>query len=400
MSGLEKSGFGIAHDFTGRTQEQTDFPILCETCLGDNPYVRMQRNREGKECRVCTRPYTAFRWKPGPKARYKSTVICQTCAKLKNVCQTCVFDLQYGLPVQVRDKILEGAKVDLPDHPLNRDYMASRLEKAADQLPYGKLEEPEARLRALARTHPYYRRNAPRVCTFWQRGECRRGDECPYLHQEVNHDPSLANQNLRDRYTGQDDPVAEKVLRQAASKPNAESVTPPADTSITTVFVGGLTKEITEQDLRDSFYAFGELLSIKMYRGQQFAFLCYAERSSAEEAVKQMHANLMIKGVKLRVAWAKPQDKRKKPEDNSASAAQEDPGLNVIPPPLPGLPSIQAPVPLPFLPNASSGDRGTPGARPAGVATGVLPPASMYGAGGATAMYASMNPAEAEYMKR
>lgn len=398
MSGLEKSGFGIAHDFRGRTQEQAEFPIVCETCLGDNPYVRMQRNREGKECRTCTRPFTSFRWKPGPKARYKTTVVCQTCAKLKNVCQTCLFDLQYGLPVQVRDKILEGAKVDLPEHPLNRDYMANRLEKATEELPYGKFEEPEAKLRALARPHPYYRRNAPRVCTFWQRGKCSRGDECPYLHQEVVHDPALANQNLRDRYVGQDDPVAEKILRQASNNPDKESIVPPADTSNTTVYVGGLTKDVTEQDLRDAFYAFGELLSIKMYRAKQFAFLCYAERRSAEEAVKQMHGNLLIKGIRRRVGWSKPIEK-KKPDDEDVAAGPEGQGVSVIPPPLPGLPSVRAPTPLPFLPDSTNADNGPPGGHLA-AAAGVLPAASMYGAGGAAAMYASMNPAEAEYMKR
>lgn len=46
--------------------------------------------------------YFCCRWKPGPKARYKCTVVCQQCARLKNVCQTCLFDLEYGLPVQVR----------------------------------------------------------------------------------------------------------------------------------------------------------------------------------------------------------------------------------------------------------------------------------------------------------
>ena len=33
--------------------------------------------------------------------RFKKTEVCQTCAKLKNVCQTCMLDLEYGLPVQV-----------------------------------------------------------------------------------------------------------------------------------------------------------------------------------------------------------------------------------------------------------------------------------------------------------
>ena len=28
--------------------------------------------------------------------RFKKTEVCQTCAKLKNVCQTCLLDLDYG----------------------------------------------------------------------------------------------------------------------------------------------------------------------------------------------------------------------------------------------------------------------------------------------------------------
>merc|ERR1712216_676276 len=72
----------------------------------------------GVECKICVRPFTIFRWKAGTKGRYKATVICQACARVKNVCQTCIFDLEYGLPVQVRDKthrILEikGKKVNV-----------------------------------------------------------------------------------------------------------------------------------------------------------------------------------------------------------------------------------------------------------------------------------------------
>ncbi|PKA65793.1 Zinc finger CCCH domain-containing protein 40 [Apostasia shenzhenica] len=72
--------------------ERSDFPIICESCLGDNPYVRMA--------------FTVFRWRPGRDARFKKTEICQTCSKLKNVCQVCLLDLEYGLPVQVRDTAL------------------------------------------------------------------------------------------------------------------------------------------------------------------------------------------------------------------------------------------------------------------------------------------------------
>ena len=78
---------------------------------GDNPYVRMQKEDYGVECKICVRPFTIFRWKAGTQGRYKATVVCQSCAKVKNVCQTCLFDLEYGLPVQVGDlwkSILRG----------------------------------------------------------------------------------------------------------------------------------------------------------------------------------------------------------------------------------------------------------------------------------------------------
>ena len=66
--------------------EETDFPILCNVCLGENPYIRMLKDRFGKECKICTRPFTTFKWKPGHNSRPKFTEICQTCGKIKNIC--------------------------------------------------------------------------------------------------------------------------------------------------------------------------------------------------------------------------------------------------------------------------------------------------------------------------
>ena len=45
---------------------------------------------------ICQRPFIVVRWCPDRKARYKKTEVCQTCSKLKNICQTCLFDLEYG----------------------------------------------------------------------------------------------------------------------------------------------------------------------------------------------------------------------------------------------------------------------------------------------------------------
>lgn len=103
----------------------------------------MTKSQFGAECKVCTRPFTVFRWKPGSNARYKKTEICQTCAKLKNVCQTCIFDLDFGLPVELRDKFLDKKEVvQMPQDVVNRDYwaqsMAQNIEKI--ELPYKKPE--------------------------------------------------------------------------------------------------------------------------------------------------------------------------------------------------------------------------------------------------------------------
>lgn len=236
---MEKSGFRTASDVNLATHEVGEFPILCETCLGDSPYLRMTKEVSGKECKICARPYTVFRWKPGPKARFKQTIICQTCSKLKNVCQTCLFDLDYGLPVQVRDKYLAQSAASsggtlkvmetLPDSYVNRNYLANQMDTLAssNDIPFGKTTaSPNLILSRVARASPYYRRNRPRVCSFWQRGACSRGTTCPFVHEEEEHDPDLANQNIRDRYMGKDDPVANKIIKRIQGherKANGES---------------------------------------------------------------------------------------------------------------------------------------------------------------------------------
>lgn len=93
---MSKSLSSFSH-YGRHTWEDSEFPILCQTCLGDNPYMRMMKDKYGGECQTCERPFTTFRWCPGRGMRYKRTEICQTCAKIKNICQTCLLDLEYGM---------------------------------------------------------------------------------------------------------------------------------------------------------------------------------------------------------------------------------------------------------------------------------------------------------------
>ena len=69
------------------------------------------------------------------------------------------------------------------------------------------------------------------------------------LRHEMPTDPNdpLSHQNLKDRYYGVNDPVAEKLMSQASDMPMLSA---PDDRSITSLYVGGVDVSITEKDLR------------------------------------------------------------------------------------------------------------------------------------------------------
>jgi pre-mRNA-splicing factor RBM22/SLT11 len=109
------------------------------------------------------------------------------------------------------------------------------------------------------------------------------------------------------------DPVAMKLLSKAGEMP---SLTPPDDESIKTLYIGGLDSRITEQDLRDQFYAHGEIESIRMVLQRACAFVTCTTREGADKAAEELANKLVIKGVRLKLMWGKPQ--APKPEDDEA----------------------------------------------------------------------------------
>eukprot|EP00775_Hariotina_reticulata_P006556 gene6556-6784_t len=277
--------------------ERSDFPIVCETCLGPNPYVRMQRIEFGGTCHISGRPYTVFRWRPGNDARYKKTIICQEVAKAKNVCQVCLFDLDYGLPVQVRDTALGIEKEDIPESDVGKEFQLNeQIQKGQMESSFGS-SRPSDMLLQLQRTTPYYKRNQARICSFFVKGQCNRGAECPYRH-EMPEQNELSEQNIKDRYYGINDPVANKLLRRFGDQPKLE---PPEDKTITSLYIGGVTPEISEEDLRDVFYTYGELAGVRKVASRFCAFVTYTERGAAEKAAEALHNKLIVKNVRLRL---------------------------------------------------------------------------------------------------
>jgi pre-mRNA-splicing factor RBM22/SLT11 len=56
-------------------------------------------------------------------------------------------------------------------------------------------------LKRLARSDPNYSRNRPKPCSFFAKGECNRGDACPYRHEIVESTGPMARQTIQDRCT-------------------------------------------------------------------------------------------------------------------------------------------------------------------------------------------------------
>lgn len=250
--------------------EESQFPIVCDACLGDDKHLRMTKDQFGLECRVCLKPFTCFRWCPGPKQRFRRTEICQACARLKHVCQSCVLDMEYGLPVQVRDSVLGLIKPDgssllptLPRNQANRDYFlatsASRLARGDDTLiDYSKVDAPsKAILEEMSRRHgkrarmASQRKNAAPPCSFYAKGACARGAACPYRH-ELSADRPENLTMWRNRYFGSEDPLAEKIMDLHDAIPLFR---PPEDLSVRSLFVAGLTSVLVDNTVENNIEA-------------------------------------------------------------------------------------------------------------------------------------------------
>jgi pre-mRNA-splicing factor RBM22/SLT11 len=312
------------------SQSETDFPLVCETCLGDNPYVRMTVEAHGKKCQICENPFTVFAWQAGTKGRLKRVEICKVCAQTKNVCQVCIYDLQYGLPVKVRDRILResgsaaaasSAVAAVPQSNANRAWYYAQQQRAITQ---GNTSTSinaiaHAQLQDMARMEPRYERNLPKLCSFFAKGECDRGSNCPFRHElpRDRNDP-MAKQNTKDRFYGSNDPVANKIIgrkrkqdeqyqRQIGTSTNGEG-DGDDDLIKTTVYVrfqgDPPYPQLTEMDVRDQFYSFGEIVSIRIQFEKGQLFIEYTQMEAAELAIVSMNRKELMNRT-IYTSWAR-----------------------------------------------------------------------------------------------
>ena len=309
----------IKRDDNKHKWEDSEFPLVCETCLGDNPYVRMTQEKFGKKCQVCETPFTVFAWQAGTKGRLKRVEICRSCAQAKNVCQVCIYDLQYGLPVKVRDRILaEAGSANacsiVPQSMANRAWYTAKQERALaqGQNTVGEANAlAHAKLKEMANMKPRYERNMAKLCSFFAKGECNRGANCPFRHEmpKDRNDP-MSNQKTKDRFFGSSDPVANKILRRQQKKEEQTSKTDEndCDKERSTLYLRFQGEEpypkLIESDVRDQFYSFGEIISVRIQAEKGQAFVEYTDPAATELAIASMNRQFLLQRPII-VKWAR-----------------------------------------------------------------------------------------------
>ncbi|GAA5809910.1 hypothetical protein MFLAVUS_003325 [Mucor flavus] len=81
------------------------------------------------------------------------------------------------------------------------------------------------------------------------------------------------------------------------------------DATNTTVFVGGLSAPIREDELRQYFQHFGEIVYVKIPPGKGCGFVQYVSRTCAELAIEQMNG-YQIGNSRIRLSWGRSQNEK------------------------------------------------------------------------------------------
>ncbi|GAB1744560.1 hypothetical protein NU219Hw_g1963t1 [Hortaea werneckii] len=321
----------IKQDMNRSGWESTDMPSVCERCLPDNPYVQMLKEDFGDACKLCTRPFTVFRWKADRTARQKRTGICLTCARLKNCCQCCMLDLSFGLPITIRDAALKMVAPG-PGSEVNREYFAQNNEREIEEgrglEGYEKTDE-KARdlLRRLANSEPHYKKQRRLEAESAAEAEAGASGGQKMLEagsSSGKHTPgpmrtaksaygsspygaaSSSSSSSRTSSKPSSRPNNRGFPSSAALPPKPEDIAPPADPNITSLFLTGIEDDLPEHALRAHFEQFGTLRSVVCSHRSHCAFMNYAKRADAERAAQACQGRAVVKGVPLRVQWGKP----------------------------------------------------------------------------------------------
>lgn len=275
--------------------ENAEVPAICDECLGSSEYLRMTREKHGAECKLCTRPFTVFKWKPDRRSPPKRSVICQTCARQKNACQSCMLDLTYRIPISVRDAALAMVK-DGTSQPssnvITKQYIAQNFERKHEgEVLAGASKELESPL------------NPKAVALLEHIANTRYK---PYTRTETSR---KAQEEPKPNTT--DTSQIKRLLSKLPLTTTLATQAIPTDQSITSFYIMGIEEDLPDYAIQEYFEQFGAVKSVTIVRLACSGFVVMGSRAEAEKACQHLkplmkNGYFVISGVRLKAAWSKP----------------------------------------------------------------------------------------------
>jgi pre-mRNA-splicing factor RBM22/SLT11 len=226
-----------------------------------------------------------------------------------------MLDLSFGLPIVVRDAALKMVAPG-PQSAVNREYYAQNNETEIEEgrggtEAYEKTDEKARELlRRLANSEPYFKkaRRLPGVEDGTEGGSSggmkllTDGGPGPIRTRDSRGGaPRGAGRGGRGGARG-----GRAFPSAAQLPPGPQDILPPADTSITSLFVTGVEDDLPEHKIRDFFTPYGKLRSLVCSHMSHCAFINFSTREGAEAAAEALQGRAVIAGCPLRVQWGRP----------------------------------------------------------------------------------------------
>jgi RNA recognition motif-containing protein len=98
--------------------------------------------------------------------------------------------------------------------------------------------------------------------------------------------------------------------------PNSQGAQSENDPNNTTIFVGGLDPNVTEDVLKQVFAPYGEVVHVKIPVGKRCGFVQFVTRPSAEQALLMLQGTL-IGGQNVRLSWGRSLSNKQPQQDSN-----------------------------------------------------------------------------------
>lgn len=209
------------------------FPLVYKGILPPENHFQMKKSRLSRECAVCERVFSVFFWMYNG-VPYK-TYICQICAKAANVCQCSLLDLDIGIPVIVRNKLLKMQQEDFTSKykRWHNNRLIDRQIENGEEWIDGTLRDKVLHLdptivaecQQIVALDPFLTYKKPTVCPDWIAGNCIHGEACFFAHklpEPGESSPNCSKYGIGSRYLGTLDPNGSMVIDRLLNiNPNA-----------------------------------------------------------------------------------------------------------------------------------------------------------------------------------